>query len=185
MRWLCWPSAPLLSWSLGVLKGQPYRPPLRRVPVFSRQTGFINSLPPREQRDGITSHRPTPSAHRESTTTFYARHARKQLWRDRVNTLRAAMRSCTRRQLSRQPIPVRETRIVKPCRLSAATDPRGGPPRSIIGEATRQRTPAVRGNEPAQDFWMVSCRFSVPLSRTGRIRDGRPRWANGPSNTMG
>jgi hypothetical protein len=56
-----------------------------------------------------------------------ARRVLRPLWRDRVNTLRAATRSCTRGRITRQSIPARETRmrIVKPCRPSAATDGRG------------------------------------------------------------
>ena len=46
---------PLSIWLLGVLKGQPYRPPLRRVPspMLSRRTGFTNNLLPHGQRGGL------------------------------------------------------------------------------------------------------------------------------------
>ena len=59
-----WPLVPLSIWLLGVLKGQPYRPPLRRVPslMLSRRTGFTNNLLPHGQRGGLTSQRPTVGA---------------------------------------------------------------------------------------------------------------------------
>jgi hypothetical protein len=97
--------------------------------AFSHQTGSTNKSLRHAQRGGLTSQKPIRSAHRRPTTTFCAPHACRPLWRDRVNTLRAATRSCIRRRITRQPTPARETRmrIVKPCRPSAATDSCAGP----------------------------------------------------------
>jgi hypothetical protein len=96
---------------------------------------------------------------------FCAPHACRPLWRDRVNTLRAATRSCTRRRITRQPTPARETqiRIVKPCRPSAATDPHSSPPRSY-GRGEARILAVLVGNESDQGF--------VGRARLLRRRDG-------------
>ena len=95
---------------------------------------------------------------RRPTTTFCAPHACRPLWRDRVNTLRAATRSCTRRRITRQPTPARETRmrIVKPCRPSAATDPHLGAPRAITGDERREERRQVRIMDPAKVICALS-----------------------------
>ena len=55
-------------------------------------------------------------------------------------------------------------RRVKPCRPSAAIDPHGGPPRLIMGEGRRERTPAGPDNG----------------LRTGHTRSASVAWDNRP-----
>ena len=146
--------------------------------VFSRRTGFNNNLLPHGQRGGLTSHRRTLSAHRRPTTTFCAPHACRPLWRDRVNTLRAATRSCTRRRITRQPTPARETRmrIVKPCRPSAATDPHLGAPRAITGDERREERRQVRIMDPAKVICALSSvAWDNRLTATATVLECRNR----------
>ncbi len=81
----------------GAFRSQPHHPPLRRVlsHTFGRRTGFTNNLLPPVQRGGTTSRKPTLSAHRKPMTRLCARRVLRPLWRDRVNTLLPATRSCT------------------------------------------------------------------------------------------